>query len=184
MYEEMEVRAGDIRLHTGCWPAKGPTVLCLHGLTANHLSFAPMARPLARAGFRVLAPDLRGRGKSDKPAGPYGLDAHAEDTLAVMDALKLKKVILLGHSLGAGIALRAAANAPERFAGVVLMDGAGVLSFGAKLKILAAIRPSLKRLGKTFPTPESYLRLFSDSPLFDELSADTEAALRYELEQV
>ncbi|HYO18179.1 MAG TPA: alpha/beta fold hydrolase, partial [Dermatophilaceae bacterium] len=89
-------------LRVGEWgpgdPA-APTVLAVHGITASHLAWAPIARACPTA--RVIAPDLRGRGRSAGLPGPYGMAHHAADLEAVIESLELPPALLVGHSMGA-----------------------------------------------------------------------------------
>jgi pimeloyl-ACP methyl ester carboxylesterase len=72
--------------------------------------------------FTLIAPDLRGFGDSDKPAGPYGPDQHASDMLALLGALGLSKVGVVGHDVGGAVMQPLARRAPERFSGLFLFD--------------------------------------------------------------
>src|SRR5579864_8146747 len=78
-------------------------VLLVHGLTANYLGWTQLGSTLASRGWYVIAPDLRGRGQSDKPPYGYGIPYHANDLLALCDTFDLPTVHLVGHSLGARI---------------------------------------------------------------------------------
>jgi pimeloyl-ACP methyl ester carboxylesterase len=146
------------------WPADAPgapIAVLLHGITANAMAWARVAGALAGE-FEVVAPDLRGRAASAGLPGPYGLERHAADLTAVLDALGAdgdtgaEATVLVGHSMGAYVATLAAAGvARDRVHGLVMVDGG--LSFptppGADVDaILAAvIGPSLDRLSMTFP---------------------------------
>src|SRR4030095_4803572 len=88
-----------IELNFGYWPGRGSPVVALHGLTASYINFIGIAERLA--GRRSLfAPDLRGRGDSDQPDGPYGLAQHARDVAAAMNAFDLGPSLIVGHSMG------------------------------------------------------------------------------------
>src|ERR1700704_3177437 len=77
-----------IELNFGFWPGRGDPIVALHGLTASYVKFIGIAERLA--GRRPLfALDLRGRGDSDKPDGPYGLAQHARDVAAAMRSLDI-----------------------------------------------------------------------------------------------
>ncbi len=102
----------------------GPPIVLVHGFALNSRSWEYQTGAFAQAGFRVVAPDLRGFGWSDKPLGPYTYDAFAGDIAAVLEALDLRGVTLLGHSLGGAIALHTAATHPGRVARLVLADAA------------------------------------------------------------
>ena len=81
---------------------KRPPVLCLPGLTRNCRDFEPLALHLA-ARHRVLTPDLRGRGRSDRDPDwhRYRLDVYVADMLTLLDALGVAQVVVVGTSLGA-----------------------------------------------------------------------------------
>ena len=107
-----------------------PLVL-VHGFMGFRHDFATQLEGLARHG-RVLAPDLRGHGDSAKTddAASYTLAQLTDDLLGLLDALRIERCDLLGHSMGGMLALRAALRAPERIASLVLMDTApGPLGF-------------------------------------------------------
>ncbi len=95
-------------------------MLLLHGLGADRHVWrlvAPDLRPLP-----VLALDARGHGDSG-PGHGYRLDDVAADVVTALDALGLSRVLVVGHSWGAAVALTLAADAPERVLGVVALDG-------------------------------------------------------------
>ena len=104
------------------WPGTGPAIVCIHGLTANHVCWLSMVDLLAGK-HRLIGYDLRGRGDSDKPPTGYSLDQHGRDLLALLDHFGLKKAVLMGHSLGAHIALKFSVAHPERVSKLVLVDG-------------------------------------------------------------
>jgi pimeloyl-ACP methyl ester carboxylesterase len=100
-------------------------LLLVHGFTGFRQDFASQLDVLAAHG-RVLAPDLRGHGESgwsDAPAH-YSLSVLARDLLGFLDALRIERCDLLGHSMGGMLALRAALGAPERVASLILMGSA------------------------------------------------------------
>ncbi len=99
----------------------GVAVLLLHGFPLAMAMWDTIRAGLAEFA-RVITPDLRGFGASDKPAGDYSMTTLADDVLALVDALDLNRVVLGGHSMGGYVALRFAAAHPERLAGLVLVD--------------------------------------------------------------
>ena len=102
-----------------------PPCLFIHGLGARASFWADTLEHVARE-HRAVAFDLRGHGASAMPADDrFSLEAFAADALAVADALGFGRFVLVGHSLGASAAVAAAAMAPERLAGLVLVDAAG-----------------------------------------------------------
>lgn len=95
-------------------------VVFLHGYTLSHESWERVLPRLPPA-FRAYAYDMRGFGRSGR-ADSYGLKDHAQDVLALMDALGLKQAALVGHSLGGTIAQMAAARHPQRILALVLSN--------------------------------------------------------------
>jgi pimeloyl-ACP methyl ester carboxylesterase len=114
------VRTGDGWL-TGTDSGSGDPVVLLHGLASTHRWWDLVAAKLP--GLRVIRFDHRGHGRSGAPPDGYDLEHLAADTLAVLDALDAGRVVLAGHSLGAGVALRVAVARPERVAALACVDG-------------------------------------------------------------
>ena len=102
-------------------PEDGLPVLLLHGWPELARSWKNQIGPLAAAGFRVIAPDLRGFGGSDAPTevAAYGIDSLIADLTGLLDALGLRKAVWCGHDWGGLIVWPAALLAPERVAGVI-----------------------------------------------------------------
>jgi pimeloyl-ACP methyl ester carboxylesterase len=103
-------------------PAGGAPVVLLHGLSDSALSFQPVLEQLSTA-VHAYALTQRGHHGSDAPPSGYEADQLARDVLAFMDAVGLERAVIAGHSLGALVALRAAALGPERVTGLVLIGG-------------------------------------------------------------
>ncbi|MEX2458085.1 MAG: alpha/beta fold hydrolase, partial [Actinomycetota bacterium] len=109
MPERGRVAGDGVELSYGMWPGEGAPIVAIHGQTASHMNFAGIADRLA--GRRpVFAPDMRGRGDSDKPGDGYGFPTYARDIAAAMDALELGPTVVIGHSMGAWIAAELAAS--------------------------------------------------------------------------
>jgi pimeloyl-ACP methyl ester carboxylesterase len=156
---------GGISIHYATWgtlTSPERVALLIHGLTASHREFAVLGPALAARGWYVIAPDLRGRGLSSKLKRGYDLGIHTADILALCDKLGIDKVTLIGHSLGAAIAMYAAALFPERMAKLVLVDRGGVVPEDT----LQAIAASVNRLGTVFPSLDAYLTAMSKLPVF------------------
>ncbi|GAA2051454.1 hypothetical protein GCM10009839_68020 [Catenulispora yoronensis] len=98
-----------------------PVVVAAHGITANGLAWAPLAEAVPE--IDLVAPDLRGRGRSRGVGGPYSMAAHADDLVRTLDHLGIEQATLLGHSMGGWVVAVAAVRHPDRFGGVVLVDG-------------------------------------------------------------
>jgi len=72
--------------------------------------------------YRLIAPDLRGFGESDKPDGPFGAQDHAADVLALLDALAIERVGVIGYDVGGAAMQPLARKAPERLVGLFFFD--------------------------------------------------------------
>ena len=90
----------------------------------------------------------------------------------------------MGHSLGALISLIFAAKYPQRVEKLILVDGGGKLSEEQLGRVLAGIKPSLDRLGKVFPSFDSYLAMMKQAPFLRPWNQYLEAYFRYEVEEV
>jgi pimeloyl-ACP methyl ester carboxylesterase len=109
---------------------EGPVVLLLHGFASDHRGnwVAPgIVDALIAAGRRVIAPDARGHGASDKPHDParYADPAMARDPLCVLDHLGVTQADVVGYSMGGMTAARAAASAPARVRSLILSGVGG-----------------------------------------------------------
>jgi pimeloyl-ACP methyl ester carboxylesterase len=174
----MPVAGGDLR--TGEWSGAGPTVVLLHGLTGSHVSWQLVADELP--GRRLLAPDLRGRGRSNEMPGPFGLAAHADDVAALIRMHADEPVLVVGHSMGAFIAVVLAKRHRAAVAGLVLVDG-GLPFAPAELKHTEAVVAMIRQgLEVTYPDRAAYLESFRAHPAFaHDWSPELEAYLDYDL---
>ncbi len=187
--EMLDIDVGDGRLAVARWPGDGPTLVLVHGITGSHLAWARIANDPALAGYELLAPDLRGRcGSRDLP-GPYGLDRHVDDLVALMEARGLLPVCLAGHSLGAYIAVQFGVAHPQRVTGLGLVDGgiAKPVPVGVEPGVLLekVLGPALARLSRTFPSREAYRDFWRAHPAFSAAegawNSDVEAYFDYDL---
>ncbi|MFC5500732.1 alpha/beta fold hydrolase [Lysinimonas soli] len=99
----------------------GPAIVLLHGTSANHAVWEPVAEALAGSAT-VICLDQRGHGRSDKPASGYTGKDFAGDVITVLDALGIDRAIVGGHSLGARNAWLVGAAHPERTRAVLAVD--------------------------------------------------------------
>ena len=99
----------------------GEPLLLLHGWPEFWLTWEPVMARLADR-FTLFAPDLRGFGDSDKPQGPFGPDQHAADMLALLDALGVTQVGVIGHDVGGAAMQPMARQAPRRLSGLFFFD--------------------------------------------------------------
>jgi pimeloyl-ACP methyl ester carboxylesterase len=154
---DLPVAGGSLAVY--CLGTEDPVVLAVHGITSNSHAWMAVARELeGRAS--LAAPDLRGRGRSAELPGPYGVAAYVRDLLAVLDRLELQSTVAVGHSLGAYIVARLAADHPERVRAAVLVDGGLTIPSARDVDpqtfIDGFLGPVLARLRERFPDPESY----------------------------
>lgn len=99
----------------------GPALVLLHGTSASHAVWEPIADALASRAT-VVSIDQRGHGRSDKPETGYDGASFAADVVTVLDALGIQRAVVAGHSLGARNAWVAAAKHPHRISGVIVVD--------------------------------------------------------------
>jgi pimeloyl-ACP methyl ester carboxylesterase len=117
--------SGQIRLHVvEAGPEDGPLVVLLHGFPEFSYGWRKQIGPLAAAGFRVVAPDQRGYGLSDKPQGldAYNLDLLAGDVVGLIDALGYNRAHLVGHDWGGNIAWWVGIKHAERLDRLALLN--------------------------------------------------------------
>lgn len=97
-------------------------VVLVHGLLMPRTMHQPLARKLAAAGNHVIAVDLLGHGRSDKPADPrlYSISAFAEQVVALLDERGIDRAVIGGTSLGANVTLEVAVQAPDRVRGLLV----------------------------------------------------------------
>lgn len=157
--------AGSLRMHYLDFPGGKPTIVLLHGLSANAHEFCALTEAGLSPRFRVIAPDLRGRGQTDKPSTGYSMADHAADVIALLDFLEIEQVVMGGHSFGGLLSIYLAAHFPERVSRVVVIDAAIV--FHENVDEL--LKPSLARLARVLPSAEAYLSEMRSAPHVDGL---------------
>jgi lipase len=184
--KEYDVPVDGGMLHVGEWgPADGPVVVAVHGITASHRAWVAVARALPEV--RLIAPDLRGRGRSNGLGAPFGMVRHAADLEAMMDAIGVVSAPIVGHSMGGFVALLASQLYPKRFPSLLLVDGGLPLELpeGKRIDevVAATLGPAAARLSMTFDSPEAYLEFWRQHPaLKDNWSDDVEQYALYDLD--
>lgn len=164
------VEANGIRMHVA-EQGEGPAVLLCHGFPETWYAWRHQLPALVQAGFRAIAPDLRGFGESDRPrdAGQYSLLHLVGDVVGLLDALEIPSAIIAGNDWGATLAWQAALLRPDRFRGVV---ASSVPMMGR-----APLPP-----GKLFPATDEalfYTLYFQELGVAEaELEGDVRLALR------
>ncbi len=196
---DVEVAGGPLRI--GIWDSQDvadgaaptATVLAIHGVTASHVSWAPVAERLtASAGVRVIAPDLRGRGRSGSLPGPWGMSRHAADVASALEQFGTAPALVLGHSMGGFVAVVFAAEHPARTEGLVLVDGGLPLTLpegpvptydSPEEALRVALGPAAQRLSMTFESTASYREFWRAHPAFGPYWSDAvEHYVDYDLE--
>ncbi|GAB2734930.1 alpha/beta fold hydrolase [Sinomonas soli] len=209
---DVEVRGGALR--AGEWSRRGreggQTVLAVHGVTSSHLAWPFVARTLlappaewpggsaddaggpgsALGVARVVAPDLRGRGRSNALPGPYGMAQHADDLAAVLRAAGAdadRPAVVVGHSMGAFASLVLADRHAELVERLVLVDGGIPLApppgMSPEEALQALLGPAAERLRMEFASPESYLDYWGPHPAFTGAwTPEFEDYIRYDLD--
>jgi pimeloyl-ACP methyl ester carboxylesterase len=130
------------------------TVILLHGAGGTHLHWPAETRRLA--GYRILAPDLPGHGKSEG-RGEQTIRAYAQTVLAWLDALQINRAVFVGHSMGGAIALSLGLENPDR------VTALGLVSTGARLPVAPQLLESSSHT-TTFGTAIDLIRKWAYSP--------------------
>jgi non-heme chloroperoxidase len=156
-------------------PSSGPAVILLHGYSDSSFSFSRVL-PLLPTTLRVVVPDQRGHGQSDRSTSGYAMDALAGDVLELMDVLDIPTATVVGHSMGSFVARWVAALAPERVTSLLLV-GAG----------LSATNPAVLEVEReanalTDPVSEEFVRAFQFSTISMPVPSEfMESAIRESL---
>lgn len=183
---DVPVPGGDLRV--ALWEPDGEpvgTALLIHGVTSSHLAWPFVVERLP--GIRIIAPDLRGRGASNGISGPAGMAVHADDLAAVLDAVGVESTTVVGHSMGAFVAMALAHRHPERVRRLVLVDGGLPLDLPAGVEPEQAVQvvlgPVAERLSKRWSGVEEYEeRFWRHHPAFaDDWSDALERYIAYDL---
>lgn len=103
----------------------GPAILLLHGIGDNSTTWSTVQTMLAQR-FTVIAPDLLGHGKSDKPRADYSVAAYANGMRDLLSVLDVERVTVVGHSLGGGVAMQFAYQFPQLVDRLILVGAGGV----------------------------------------------------------
>ena len=151
------------------WPGDGPVVLAAHGITSNHRSWALVAEALGGEAT-LVAPDLRGRGRSNGLPAPYAIAQHADDCAAVLAHLGAEQVVVAGpldgrlrrhHAGHAPPRARARAGARRRRPPLVVPPGVD-----ADDALAATLGPAMQRLDMTFADRGAYRAFWQQHPSF------------------
>lgn len=117
------VHVNGIRLHYLRSSAHKPTLLLLHGITDNGACWTPVIEALGGE-YDIVAPDARGHGLSDAPDRGYSAADHAGDVVALIRALGLERLVVMGHSMGGMVATVVAGQHPDLIRAAIFEDPA------------------------------------------------------------
>ena len=125
------VDANGIRFHC-LTDGTGPLVLLLHGFPQFSYEYRHLVPALARAGYRAVAPDMRGFGRTSRPSRieDYALQTLGDDVAALVDALGEPRAHIVGHEWGGTVAAEAALSHPDKVDRLILVNGAPAITLG------------------------------------------------------
>lgn len=170
------VRGGELALYKYGQPAVGGRpILLIHGVTSSNRAWQLIARELITKGYIPYAVDLRGRGHSADLPGPFGMSTHAEDMKCVIDHIGIiegaTSIDVIGHSMGAFVAVALQGLYPEKVATLVLLDGGVSLPLPPGMTVEQVmpfiLGPALARLAMTFENVDSYRDYWKPQPAFN-----------------
>lgn len=143
-YEFQQISANHLSFRVATAGSGDRLVLCLHGFPESALSWRHQIEPLAHAGYRVWAPDLRGYGGTTRPAGldAYRIETLMEDVTALIDAAQARRAIVIGHDWGGIIAWYYAMRQPARVEALVLLNAPHPACFEREVRRWRQLRRS------------------------------------------
>jgi len=145
---------------------KGPALLLIHGIGDSSDTWQPVLDELGRH-HTIVAPDLLGHGRSEKPRADYSVAAYANGMRDLLSVLEIERATVIGHSLGGGVAAQFAYQFPERCDRLILVDSGG---------IGRSVSPFLRLA--TVPGIEALMPLFGLAPV-RAVTRFTAGVLRY-----
>ncbi|MET1043176.1 MAG: alpha/beta hydrolase [Microbacteriaceae bacterium] len=178
------VQGGELQV--GVWgDDDAPTVLAMHGITASHRAWSLLAEHAPQ--LRIIAPDLRGRGRSNALPGPWGMSTHADDAATVLDAFGVDRCTVLGHSMGGFVSATLAMRHPARVGELLLVDGGLPIPVPAGVSdedlLTTLIGPAAERLAMRFASVEEYRAFWRVHPAFAaDWSPSVEQYVDYDLQ--
>ena len=115
------VARGGVELVYWTWPGAGPPTLLLHGI-GNYGRYWDLLADAVAERLALVAPDARGHGESARPVDGYAPADFTADAIAVLDALRIERAVVVGHSMGGLHSINLAARHPERVRALVIVD--------------------------------------------------------------
>jgi hypothetical protein len=166
------LKVNGINLHFLHYPNEGKKVLVLlHGLTANCFGFSGLVSNGLTENFELVIPDLRGRGKSSRPAFGYSFKKHADDILGLLKHFKEREIILVGYSFGGLLSSYLCYFHESIFKKIVFLDAAPDMN--PKMPIM--LETSIGRIGKVYNNQEDYFNQIKQAPFNDFWDNDMES---------
>lgn len=179
MAQDVDVNLQRGRLRARRYVGEGVPAICIPGLSSNSRAFLTLGERFDRENRALIAFDLRGRGHSDiTEKGTYGWENHARDIFDAAEAIDIDRFDLVGHSMGAFVALAALSlDRSHRIRRLVLIDAAGLPSKSA----LEAIVAAMQRLNRRFETADDYVNAIRDGGMVVPWNDMWEQHYRYDL---
>jgi pimeloyl-ACP methyl ester carboxylesterase len=160
--------------------ANGHTVVLLHGNNFAGFYFGGPIDALRKEGFRVIVPDQIGYGRSSKPIIPYNLNDMARNTRAILQSLKIDRVMIVGHSMGGMLATRFATQYPDVVERLVLYNPIGLTDARFNRPSESTDEIYKRTLGATYQTIRaSLMRYVSHNPAAWNGQFESYARIRY-----
>ena len=136
LYDFQQVSANHLSFRVAVAGSGDRLLLCLHGFPESAVSWRHQITPMAHAGYRVWAPDLRGYAGTTRPVGldAYRIETLLEDVTALIEAAKASRVVLIGHDWGGIIAWLYAMRHPAYLESLVLLNAPHPARFEYELR--------------------------------------------------
>ncbi len=149
-----------------------PPLLLLHSLSDNTHVFDAIIAAGLDSRFRIIAPDMRGRGASSRPATDYGLEAHCRDIVALLNHLGIEQSFVAGHSFGGLLGLYFAAHYPQYVRGLTMIDAAAEMHPLTPMFVLLLG----DRLGRWYPSQDAFIMNMRAMPFITYWDTDMRRA--------
>ena len=164
--ESRTVTANGLRLRIHDWGGNGPPAVLFHATGFHGRQWDPIAHELA-ATHRVVAFDQRGHGDSSPAEDGCGWDRFVADAIALCDTLEIRNALAVGHSMGATVAAATAAERPDLFTRLVLIEMIFFLREGREDEIGNPIAELTRRRQMDWPDPATMIASYRPRPPFD-----------------
>jgi pimeloyl-ACP methyl ester carboxylesterase len=145
-----------------------PTLILLHGLTANSRAFEGLVSNGLGEHFDLVMPDLRGRGLSTKPIVGYSIKSHARDIVDLIKHLGLNQVVLVGHSYGGFLSSFLCYYYPTLVSKVIFLDSAPEMN----PKTPEMLQTAMGRLDRVYANKQEYFDTIGKAPYIDKIDED------------